>query len=230
MFLTRFFVFVVVVLLSFLLLLLLLFYLYLFIFIFYGKEHTKWNLSITGTFDKKVIKYYFFVKVKKKEVDVGDHNGFTFEFELFEPKSLVKSRLTEIARGWCWRTFWQPLHYSKKTLMMTSTQNVTGNISLTHPDNHIQSALLIYSFGLPGLLSRPFNFLIAFFPFLVVFFDSSSSCLLVWRGICCQTVLRTRCERQRRRQGEIVNVFLFFFLHWINTLLERVRAREIVVC
>ena len=166
MFLTRFSVFVVVVLLSFLLLLLLLllFYLYLFISIFYGKEHTKWNISITGTFDKKVIKYYFFVKVKKKEVDVGGHNGFTFEFELFEPKSLVKSRLKEMARGWCWRTFWQPLHYSKKTLMMTSTQNVTGNITLTHPDNHIQSTLLIYSFGLLGLLSRPFNFLIAFFP------------------------------------------------------------------
>ena len=52
----------------------------------------------------------------------------------------------------------------EKTLMMTSTQNITGNISLTHPDNHIQSTLLIYSFGLLGLLSRPFNFLIAFFP------------------------------------------------------------------
>ena len=45
-----------------------------------------------------MIKYYFFVKVKKKEVDIGDYNGFTFEFELFEPKSLVKSRLKEIAR------------------------------------------------------------------------------------------------------------------------------------
>ena len=45
-----------------------------------------------------MIKYYFFVEVKKKEVDVGDYNGFTFEFELVEPKSLVKSRLKEIAR------------------------------------------------------------------------------------------------------------------------------------
>ena len=140
MFLTRFFVFVVVVLLSFLLLLLL-FYLYLFIFIFYGKEHTKWNISITGTFDKKVIKYYFFVKVRKKEVDIGDYNGFTFEFELFEPKSLVKSRLKEIARvilvlkraavdgrsdNHCSirkkLLWWLP--HCKMALMMTSTQNV----------------------------------------------------------------------------------------------------------
>ena len=176
---------------------------------------------------------------------------------MFEPKSLVKSTLKEIARvilvlkraavnehsdNHCSirekLLRWFP--HRKMALMMTSIQNVTGNISyapnsLTHPDNYIQSTLLIFSFilTLEGLLlSHPFNFiqLSFFFPFLVVFFDSSSSCLLVWTGICCQTVVRTRCERQRRRQGEIVNVFLFFFLHWINKLLERVGAREVVVC
>ena len=45
------------------------------------------------------------------------------------------------------------------------------------------------------------------FPIFVVFSDPSSSCLLVWTGICCQTVVETWCKRQRQRQSELVNVF-----------------------
>ena len=36
-----------------------------------------------------------------------------------------------------------------------------------------------------------------FFLFSIVFFDSCSSCLLVWTGICCQTVIDIRSEHQR---------------------------------
>ena len=39
-----------------------------------------------------------------------------------------------------------------------------------------------------------------FFLFSIVFFDSSSSCLLVWTGISCQTVIDLRSERRRWRQ------------------------------
>ena len=46
-----------------------------------------------------------------------------------------------------------------------------------------------------------------FFLFSIVFFDSSSSCLLVWAGICCQTVVKIRSERQHKRQGKSVNFF-----------------------
>ena len=51
-------------------------------------------------------------------------------------------------------------------------------------------------------------FLIVFpLPISVVFSDSSSSCLLVWTGICCPVVTRAWCERQCWRQGELVRFF-----------------------
>ena len=52
-----------------------------------------------------------------------------------------------------------------------------------------------------GFFSILFNRVI-FFLFSVVFFDPSSSCLLVWTRICCQTVVEIRSERQHERQGE----------------------------
>ena len=174
---------------------------------------------------------------------------------MFEPKSLVKSTLKEIARvilvlkraavnehseNHCSirkkLLRWFP--HRKMALMMTSIQNVTGNISyapnsLTHPDNYIQSTLKFSILFWPtkadylATLSTLSNYV---FPFLVVFFDSSSSCLLVWTGICCQTVVRTRCERQRWRQGEIGNVFFLFFFYIGSISCLRGLVRRKLLC
>ena len=56
-------------------------------------------MRITGTYDKKAIKYQFFVKVKKKELDIGVCSVFTFEFELFEPKSLCQKQIERDRTG-----------------------------------------------------------------------------------------------------------------------------------
>ena len=51
----------------------------------------KSNCLLSNCFQYLIV---FFVKVKIKELDIG----VTFEFELFEPKSLVRSTSKEIAR------------------------------------------------------------------------------------------------------------------------------------
>ena len=58
-----------------------------------------------------------------KDLDIGVCNGVTFKFVLFEPKSLVRSTLNEIAR----------VGLVRKGLLLTAipttSHNITGNIS-----------------------------------------------------------------------------------------------------
>ena len=98
-----------------------------------------------------------------KELAIGVCNGVTFEFELFEPESLVRGTLNEIARlslvgkGLLLTAIsttsavYIYIYIKNSRLMMTSTQKSPGTSviapnSVTHPYDHIQSTLLLYSF------------------------------------------------------------------------------------
>ena len=58
-----------------------------------------------------------------------------------------------------------------------------------------------------SLLFKPYLTTLFVRSFLVVFFDSSTSCLLVWTENCCRSVVETWCKRQRWRQGDLVIFF-----------------------
>ena len=63
-----------------------------------------------------------------------------------------------------------------------------------------------------------FSVISLFFP---VFSDASSPCLLVWTGICCQTVVRTWGKCQCSRQGELDKKVNYCIRNNVNYCLQR---------